>query len=240
MARRKDRLDALADDLRSRHGVRVEVLPADLTDPEQRAGLAADLAQRGLSVDVLVNNAGIGTFGRIQGSDPDREVAVVRTDVEAVVDLSCRLIPGMVERGSGAMLNVASTAAYQPLPGQASYAAAKAFVLSYSRAVRAELQGTGVTVTALCPGPVHTEFGQAGGADFATGEAPLPGFMWLTADRVARAGVDGLDRGGAVVSPGLANKVTAMGGALLPRRVLLPLLARLHPALRGRGQGGDR
>ncbi len=232
VARREDRLRALADELERDHRVRAEVVPTDLADSTQRQHLVARLDQQGLTVDVLVNNAGVGTFGAVDDSDPERETTVVRTDVEAVVDLCSRFVPGMVDRGIGAVLNVASTAAYQPLPGQASYGAAKAFVLSYSHAIRAELRGTGVTVTVLCPGPVHTEFGQAGGADFATRDAPLPGFMWLPADRVAKAGVEGLARGAAVVVPGMPNKITAAGGSILPHRLLAPLITRLHPALR--------
>src|SRR5690606_36647560 len=126
-----------------------------LTDAGARAGLVDEVGRRGLQVDLLVNNAGLSTMGAVHRSDPGREVAMVRTDVEAVVDLCARLTPGMVERGAGAVSNVASTAAFQPLPGQVGYAACKAFVLAYSQALRGELRGTGVTVTALCPGPVE-------------------------------------------------------------------------------------
>ena len=137
----------------------------------------------------------------------------------------------MVEREAGAILNVSSTAAFQPMPAQAGYAASKAFVVSYSQAVRAELSGTGVSVTALCPGPVETEFAEAAGFDGDEAKAALPSFMWVSVEAVAAAGVEGLDRGRAVVIPGTANRAAAIGARLAPRRVLVPLLARRHPGL---------
>jgi short-subunit dehydrogenase len=181
VARREDRLRALASELADAHHIRAEVVGADLTDPDARGRLPDEVAGRGLTVDVLVNNAGFSTTGPAYRADRARETAMVRTDVEAVVDLCTLFLPGMVQRGRGAVLNVASTAAFQPIPGQAAYAASKAFVLSYSHAVRAELAGTGVTVTALCPGPVATEFVEAAG--FADGEAEqaAPRFMWVPA-----------------------------------------------------------
>jgi short-subunit dehydrogenase len=138
----------------------------------------------------------------------------------------------MVERGQGAVLNVASTAAFQPLPGQAGYGGAKAFVLSYSRATRAELKGTGVTMTALCPGPVETEFAEAAGFTEEESANALPKFMWVSAADVAKAAINGLDKDRAVVIPGFSNRVGAAVAHLTPRRVLLPMLARQHPALK--------
>jgi short-subunit dehydrogenase len=231
VARREERLAALADELRTAHGVRAEVAAADLTDVSSRAALVDEIAGRGLTVDVLVNNAGVSTFGPVRRSDPAKETRMVRTDVEAVVDLCSRFVPGMVDRGRGAVLNVASTAAFQPMPGQAGYAASKAFVLSYSQALRGELSGSGVSVTTLCPGPVDTEFGE-GEMDFEATEA-LPKFMWRTPEAVAKAAVAGLAKGRAVVIPGLPNRVGAYGAHLTPRRILLPLIARQHPALKG-------
>jgi len=163
VARREDKLRALADELAANAGVRTEVIAADLTDAASREGIVRQLDERGLEVDILVNNAGFSTMGPVQRSDPEREVAMVQTDVEAVVHLCSLVIPGMASRGRGAVLNVASTAAFQPIPGQAGYAASKAFVLSYSRAIGQELKGTGVTVTTLCPGPVETGFAEAAG-----------------------------------------------------------------------------
>jgi short-subunit dehydrogenase len=230
VARREDRLKTLADELSSKQGVRVEVVPADLTDPAARAELVAAVAERGLTVDVLVNNAGFGTTGRTSEADVERELDMIRTNVEAVVDLTTRVLPGLVERGRGGILNVASTAAFQPLPGQAGYAATKAFVLSYSEAIAAEVKRSGVTVTALCPGPVRTEFGDAAG--FSAAEMSVPEFIWVSAEEVAKAGVDALAAGRLYVVPGAANKFGAVTAAYLPRSVLLPILGRAHPALR--------
>jgi hypothetical protein len=140
----------------------------------------------------------------------------------------------MAERRSGSILNVASTAAFQPLPGQAGYAASKAFVLSYSHALRGELAGSGVGVTVLCPGPVETGFAEAAGFTAEEAEGALPKFMWVSAAEVARQAVDGLAADRAVVIPGLANKATAASAWLTPRRLLVPVLARMHPALKGR------
>jgi short-subunit dehydrogenase len=232
VARREDRLLMLADELRAEYDVRAVAIAADLTDEGSRRRIPDELETRGLTVDTLVNNAGFSTTGPVHRSDPDREVALVRTDVEAVVHLCSVFLPGMVERGTGAILNVASTAAFQPLPGQAAYAAAKAFVLSYGHALRAELRGKGVTVTTLCPGPVQTEFAEAAGFDADEANSALPSFLWETAPDVARAAVDGLAKGQAVVIPGRANRVGAATAYLTPRKLLLPILARQHPALK--------
>jgi hypothetical protein len=232
VARREDRLRALADELHGAHGVRAETLAADLSDIDARAALPARLAELGLVADVVVNNAGLSTTGPVHSSDPAREVAMLRTDVEAVAHLCSLFLPGMVERGRGAVLNVASTAAFQPLPGQAAYGGAKAFVLAYSEAMAAEVRGTGVTVTVLCPGPVETEFAATAGFDEAEAEASLPKIMWLPAAEVAKAAVDGMERGRMVVIPGTANRIGAMTGRLVPHRLLLPILAKQHPSLK--------
>lgn len=232
VARREDRLKALADELTVAHGVRAEHVSADLTDEAARSALVGTVAERGLTVDVLVNNAGLSTTGPVASSDIPGELRMIRTDVEAVVHLCSAFVPGMVERGRGAVLNVASTAAFQPLPGQAGYAASKAFVVSYTRAMAEELRGKGVTATALCPGPVETEFAEAAGfGDLEAGDA-LPKIMWLSAAQVATAAIDGLDNGRAVVIPGMVNRVMAGFAHLTPRRLLLPILARQHPSLK--------
>jgi short-subunit dehydrogenase len=138
----------------------------------------------------------------------------------------------MVDRGTGAVLNVASTAAFQPLPGQAGYGAGKAFVLSYSQSLSGELRGTGVTVTVLCPGPVDTGFGETAGFTKEQADEALPAFMWVSADRVAREAVVGLAGGKLVVIPGVGNKAGAAFAKLTPKRLLIPVLAKQHPGLR--------
>jgi len=237
VARRRQRLETLADELASTWNVRTEIVTADLSDTAARRAVLEQVASAGLTVDVLVNNAGFSTSGPVRGADPDRELAMVRTDVEAVVDLCTLAVPGMVDRGRGAVLNVASTAAFQPLPGQAGYGASKAFVLSYSHALRAELGGTGVTVAVLCPGPVRTEFAETAGFTREEAEGSLPSVMWLAAAQVARAAVEGLDQGRGVIIPGLANRLGAQFAYAVPRRLLLPVLARRHPALRASHRG---
>ncbi len=223
----------LADELSTAHGIRAEVISADLTDEAARSALAETIANRGLTVDVLVNNAGLSTTGPVASSEVAAELRMIRTDVEAVVHLCSAFLPGMVERGRGAVLNVASTAAFQPLPGQAGYSASKAFVLTYTRAMAQELRGKGVTATALCPGPVETEFAEvAGFGDLEAGDA-MPKIMWVSAADVAQAAIDGLVKGRDVVIPGTANRVLAQFAQHTPRRVLLPILAKQHPSLKG-------
>ncbi|HEY5025104.1 MAG TPA: SDR family oxidoreductase [Acidimicrobiales bacterium] len=232
VARREQRLTELAAELHQAHRVRSEVVALDLTDPAARGDLLGTLTERGLTVEVLVNNAGFSTTGPVFRSDRQREMAMIRTDVEAVVDLCSIFTPGMVERGRGSVLNVASTAAFQPLPGQAGYGASKAFVLSYSRAIRAELRASGVTVTALCPGPVKTEFAESAGFTIEESENSLPKFMWLPAAEVARQAVVGLEQGKGVVIPGFANQVGAQFARTMPPQALAAFLARQHPALK--------
>ncbi len=233
VARREDRLRLLADQLSEQHGVRAEIITADLTDEASRNRIATELEDRSLLVNVLVNNAGFSTMGPVYRSDSQRELALVRTDVEAVVHLCSLFVAGMVERRSGAVLNVASTAAFQPLPGQAAYGASKAFVLSYSHALRGELRSKGVTVTTLCPGPVETGFATAAGITDEVAAGAMPKILWMSVDQVARAAVTGMDADRAVVIPGLANRVSAAVGWLSPRSLLVPVVARQHPALGG-------
>jgi short-subunit dehydrogenase len=232
VARREDRLKALADELSSSWAVRTEVIAADLTDADSRGELPGEIESRGLTVDILVNNAGFTTMGPVHRADRARELAMVRTDVEAVVDLCTLFVPGMVTRHRGAVLNTASTAAFQPLPGQAGYGASKAFVLSYGRALGAELRGSGVTVTTLCPGPVETGFAEAAGMSDDEAAETLPRFMWVPAADVARAAVESLAAGRPVVIPGAANRATAALAQLAPKALILPMMAQRHPAMR--------
>ncbi|WP_370248042.1 SDR family NAD(P)-dependent oxidoreductase [Nocardioides sp.] len=231
VARTEAKLAALAAELAG-EGVRAEVIVADLGDRAARAALPEQVAERGLEVDVLVNNAGWSTLGAVAASDPTDEMAMVELDVVAVVDLCSRFVGPMVQRGRGAVLNVASTAAFQPLPGQAGYGASKVFVLSYTQSLAAELKGTGVTATTLCPGPVETGFGERAGFSDEEAKKALPPPMWVSAPDVARAAVDGLAKGRLVVIPGAANKVAAALSQVAPRTLLLPVLAKGHPGLR--------
>jgi short-subunit dehydrogenase len=225
VARREQRLRELASDLSAAHGIRAEAVVADLGEPAERDRLATRLGELGLAVEILVNNAGFGDTGDVTATERERIVSMVRLNCEALLDLQARFTPGMVERGRGAVINVASTAAFQPIPGTATYAATKAFVLSLTEATHAELGGSGVTATALCPGPVRTEFVEVAGVGGA--EENLPGIFWTAVEDVARAAVDGADNGKRVVVPGLINRVGGLTGQHSPRMVALPFAKRL-------------
>jgi short-subunit dehydrogenase len=228
VARRRERLEELASVLRDRHGTRAEVLSHDLAQAAGRDDLAAALDGLGLTVEVLCNNAGFGSAAPFVRLDRERELEMLALNCEAVVDLCGRYAPAMVGRGQGAILNVASTAAFQPLPGQSTYAASKALVLSFTEALHQEFGGTGVAVSALCPGPVRTEFTQVAGIEQV--EQTTPSFLWGSAESVAEAGVRGLEANHRVVVPGALNRLTGLAGQHTPRAVLLRAIARFYPA----------
>ena len=202
--------------------MKIETVPADLATQSGLSALLDHVGDR--PIEVLVNNAGFGSYGPFVEADPDRETEEVAVDVSAVIALARAFLPGMVARGSGGILNVASTIAFQPGPYQAVYGASKAFVLSFSQALWAEARAAGVAVTALCPGPTRTGFTGALGADVShtaiyrkLGE-PEP---------VIKAGLRGLDKGRAVVLSGLKNKLIAASGRFTPREWLARVSARL-------------
>jgi short-subunit dehydrogenase len=227
VARRKQKLLDLANELSSECGVRAEAISCDLGRPAARGRLPGQIADLGLDVEILVNNAGFATGGPFYKSDPERELEQVRVLVEAVVGLTSAFLPGMVERQRGAILNVASTAGMQPLPHAAGYSAAKAYVLTFSEAVHQEVSGHGITVTALAPGPVETEFWQgadwqvAGGRSF---EKAFPKPALVSPKGVAKAGVDGLDAGHRVVVPGLPMRAAMLASRYIPHALKLPLI----------------
>ncbi|BBZ46038.1 SDR family NAD(P)-dependent oxidoreductase [Mycobacterium parmense] len=231
VARREDKLRELAEEL-ARRGVKVEVIACDVADAAARAALLDEVARRGLTADILVNNAGIGTIGSVTKTDVDDEIAQVRVNVEAVIDLTTRAVQQMVPRGRGAILNVGSTAGFHPIPGQSGYSATKAFVNTYTEGVRSELAGTGVTVALLCPGPVRTEFLQNAGMDERDFASAFPKFMWMPSRDVARVGVDALEHDRGTVIAGLPSRVSTRVFQFMPRRLLLPLLKSQHPGLK--------
>jgi short-subunit dehydrogenase len=225
VARREDRLTELAHELESKRHVRTDVIACDLSDAAARDRMIAEIRARSLEVSVLVNNAGFGSAGPFQDLDLDGELSMVRTNVEAVVHLCGVYVPPMIERGEGAVLNVASTAAFQPLPRQSTYSASKAFVLGFTEVLSSDLKGTGVTATALCPGPVRTEFmDQHPGFDVSS-----PDFVWMSAEDCAQAAVKGLERGKRVVVPGIGNRIGTLAGQHAPRSVLLAAARRFYP-----------
>ena len=202
VARRADALEALAEELRAKRGVRVDVLPADLTE---RADLARveDALRSDPALELLVNNAGFGTECRFHEAEIERETRVLRLNAEAVMRLAHAALGPMVERGRGALINVSSGIGLMPAPFFAVYGATKAFVNAFSEAIAEELVGTGVRVQALCPGFTRTEFQQVAGTD----ASRLPGFLWQDADQVVEASLDGLRRGALIVIPGLPNRI---------------------------------
>lgn len=216
VARSKDKLEALAASLQAEQGATVSVIAADLSLPECGRRLAAEVAGQGLSVDLLINNAGFGAAGAFAKQDPARDAEMIQLNVTAVVDLAHAFLPAMLERGRGGIVNVASVAGFQPMPQMAIYAATKAFVLSFSEALWVETRGRGVQVTALCPGPVDTPFFEATGSPELRKAVPK-GFM-MTAEKVAARALAALAAGRPVVVPGGANKLLSGVPRLLPRR----------------------
>jgi len=226
-ARRLERLEQLAAELADEHHVRVEAIACDVGEQSERDALVRELEQRQLTVEVLCNNAGFGSGKPFVELERERELEMLRVNCEAVVDLCARYVPPMVERGRGAVLNVASTAAFQPLPGQSTYAASKALVLSFTEALREELRRSGVTVTALCPGPVRTEFVSVAGLGAV--DSTTPEFLWATAEEVADAAVRGLEKNSRVVIPGALNHLGAIVGRHSPRGLFLRGAGRFYP-----------
>jgi short-subunit dehydrogenase len=217
VARRKERIDALAAELGNARS-----LPLDVSEPGAAAKLMADIVDHGEHVHWLVNNAGFGLTGRFADLDPAREREMIDLNCGALTELCAAVVPGMIERRSGSILNVASTAAFQPGPGMAVYFATKAFVLSLTEALHEELRGFGIKVSALCPGPTATEFGDVAGFG-----KSIPKFAMAQAAPVVRSGIRGLERNRAVVIPGLFNKMSGQGHRLLPRAALRRITAAI-------------
>jgi short-subunit dehydrogenase len=202
------------------------VIPADLSKPGGAAGLVGAIEDRGLTVEVLVNNAGIGATGRFDRMDPVRIGEMLEVNVMALTDLARMMLPGMVARGHGRVMLVASTAGFQPGPGMAVYFATKAYVLSLGEAIAEELRGTGVTVTTLCPGPTATNFSAvAGSNELAFYNSAARHVM--SPDTVAHLGYQGLKSGRRVVITGLLNRIVALGGRFAPHPISLPVTKAL-------------
>lgn len=225
VARRRERLDELADQLRQEHCVGVEVLPLDLADTQARAQLADRL--RNDAIAGLCNSAGFGTSGRFWELPFARESEEVVLNALALMELTHAALPGMVKRGAGAVLNIASIAGFQPIPYMAVYSATKAFVLTFSEAVQEELHGTGVSVTALCPGPVPTEW-----AEIASAERFSIPLAQVSPHDVAEAAIAGMLSGKRTVVPGIVPKFVSTSGRFAPRSLLLPAI-RIGNRLRG-------
>jgi len=225
VARDRARLEALAGELSSEHGVKAEAVPADLGDGTGIRGLAAALAERAPEIEVLVNNAGVGMHGPFAECDPEALHAMLQLNVVALTALTRIVLPSMRARRSGRILNVASTAAFVPGPFMAGYYASKAYVLSLSVALATELEGSGITVTALCPGPTRTAFADRAGV---AKSRLFQGGGVMEAAEVARVGYDGMRAGRAIVVPGLRNRLLAASSGLGPRRLAARIVRALH------------
>lgn len=218
VARREDRLAALGAELESDFDVATEVLAADLTSEHGRLATEQRLVDEDEPIDVLVNNAGMVVDEEVADSDVEDRVREVELNVVAVTRLATCAASTFRARGHGGILNVSSVTAFWPVPGTATYAAGKAFVLSLSEALHVELAGTGVAVTAVCPGFTRTDFFAQGDVDLDLGRVPSP--MWLDAHDVARAAIDGLESNDTVVTPGSLWQAMRLASRLTPPPIL--------------------
>ena len=219
VARSADKLQALADNLKRQHGGRAWVAPADLAQPGAAADLAAQMKRARRPIDVLVNNAGVLEHGPFIGMPAARHQQLIDLNISGLTALLAQFLPGMVARGSGRVLNVASIASFQPVPSLATYAATKAYVLSLTESLSEELKGTGVTITALCPGITATHMLEA--ASTASAELQrLPAFLVGDADDVADQGVAACMAGTVICVPGAINRATVTAGRATPKWLL--------------------
>ncbi|KAA9325380.1 SDR family NAD(P)-dependent oxidoreductase [Adhaeribacter soli] len=224
VARHEDKLNSLAAELSARHQIQATVLPADLTDPDAPKVIFRKLAERQISVSILVNNAGFGEYGFFEEINLQKELDMMQVNMVAVVHLSKLFLKQLPQGEEGKILNIASTAAFQPGPLMAVYYASKAFVLSFSEALANELQARRVTVTALCPGPTRTDFerrAKLGGSDLFSGNI-------ASAAEVAEAGYAGLMAGKPVVIPGFKNQAQAFSVRLAPRNLVTKIVRYLQ------------
>jgi uncharacterized protein len=230
VARRRAELETLAEELAATHGIATEVLRADLLDETDLLAVEDRVRATERPVDLLVNNAGLGTAGPFLEHRPERVSAEIGLNTTALTRLTLAVLPRLTDQGHGGVLNVSSVSSFQPVAHLAVYAATKAYVTSFSQAVHEEVRHAGVTVTALCPGFTRTEFAAtAGGADDV---ARLPGALWQDAGPVATAGVEGVARGRAVVVTGALNQAASLVSSVTPsalsRRVVAQVVARLR------------
>jgi uncharacterized protein len=235
VARRTAKLEELAKELEQRHDARITVLTTDLSETNAAQEVYSQVLRRGIEVDVLVNNAGFNVYGPFSGTDPEKEMRMLQVNIMALVALTKLFVRGMIDRGYGKILNLGSTGSFAPAPLDGLYAASKAFVLSFSEAIAEELKGTGVTVTALCPGPTQTEFA----AKAAMTDTKIFSGRLMSAQQVVSIGYQGLMRDEAVVVPGWANNFQVWSMRFAPRslvrQVAKGLMSRkpvtLHPTL---------
>jgi hypothetical protein len=224
VARRRDNLEALAGELEKQHGIRATVMPEDLTDPGAPEGITKALGEHGIDVEFLVNNAGFGTSGPFATADLGRELAMVSVNVTTLVHLTRRLLPAMIARKSGRILNLGSTAGFLPGPFMAGYYASKAFVNSFTQALAYELRGTGVTATVSCPGATATEFAAVAGTD----KSRLFQAAAMPAPEVAAHAYRAMMRGRPLAIAGVRNKLAMQSLRFAPRSMAVAMAASLN------------
>ncbi|MEO0409280.1 MAG: SDR family oxidoreductase [Cyanobacteria bacterium P01_A01_bin.135] len=238
VARSGDVLRTLADELAQQHGIRAEAIVQDLTEPDAARTVREAVAERGMAVDILVNNAGFGDYGPFSDRPRERHLDMIRLNVLALVDLTYQVLPAMQAKGSGSIINIASIAAFQPIPYLSVYAASKSFVLSFSEALWAEVKDSGVRVTCICPGPTETQF-------FERAEFPDAfsggGMQQMTSpDAVVADILKAIDDDDSVIVSGnLMNQLTANLPRFLPRQTIVAAVEKLfRPPVENRGEGG--
>ena len=222
-ARSKGKLEAVAKEIEG-HGVRGLVIESDLSKPEAPKELFDAVRKEGLQVDVLINNAGFATYGRFDSIELERELAMINLNVSALVHLTRLFAPEMVARKKGRIVNVASTASFQPGPLMANYYASKAYVLHFSEAIANELAGTGVTVTALCPGPTASGFQERAGME----DVKLVKSGLMSAEKVVEIGYKGMLKGRPVVIPGFKNRMLAQSTRFFPRKMTVKVVRNMQ------------
>lgn len=220
VARSEDKLQQLAQQLREQFKIQVEVIVQDLTEPSATSAVFEAITQKGLTIDLLINNAGFGQYGAFAEQDRERQLKMIQLNILTLVDLTHQFIVGMRERRSGSIINIASTAAFQPLPYLSVYAATKAFVLSFSEALWAENRGYGVRVLAVCPGPTETSFFKE--AEFPSSFANTPGLSFTSVEDVVRDALKALEKNHSnIVTGGLGNQLLVNASRFLPRETLV-------------------
>lgn len=225
VARSRDKLEQLAAELRTAHSIQADVLCADLSKEDQVRHVHEETTRQGWTIDVLVNNAGFGVLDRFQNVPVDQTLQMIAVNIAALTHLTRLYLPDMLAKSKGRILNIASTAAFQPGPNVAEYFATKAYVLSLSEALWMELRGTGVTVTTLAPGPTRTAFG----AQAHIAHTPLFRFTSMDAQGVARAGFRATMAGWRLLVPGWTNKLTTFSAKVWPRQWVVWATGKLHP-----------
>jgi len=227
VARTQDRLEKLKDEIENKYGTSVRVLPKDLSDPRSPQEIFSELEKEAIKVDVLVNNAGFGIYGMFYDTDLQEELGMIQVNATSLIHLTKLFLKGMVDNGSGSILNVASVCSFLSTPLESVYCATKALVLHFSEALANELRGTGVSVTCLCPGLARTEFQKRAHME----NSKIARRKMMDAATVAEAGYKALKRGKGIVIPGLEYKFAPWFARFAPRNIVTRVVRSQHEAI---------